>query len=51
MPYEVTPKVCSEIFRKSAVDVAMRYRFYPVKDAGKAVKVGFDLVLNFAKPD
>jgi hypothetical protein len=47
VPYEVIPKTCSEIFRDAARTVAMRYRFYPVKDGGRAVKAGFDLAINF----
>ena len=50
VPYEVTPKTCPELFRDSAQSIAMRYRFYPLKDGGKAVKAGFDLTINFKPP-
>jgi len=50
VPYEIIPKTCSEIFRSAARSVGMRYRFYPVKDGGQAVKAGFDLTLIFKAP-
>lgn len=46
-PYEVVAKVCPEVFRAAAQNVAMRYRFYPVREGGRAVRAGFDLTLNF----
>jgi hypothetical protein len=46
-PYEVVAKTCPEVFRVAAQNVAMRYRFYPVREGGRAVRAGFDLTLHF----
>ncbi|MDP2311228.1 MAG: hypothetical protein Q8P18_34730 [Pseudomonadota bacterium] len=46
-PYEVVPKACPEVFRVAAQNVAMRYRFYPVREGTRAVRAGFDLTIHF----
>jgi hypothetical protein len=47
VPSSVEPKNCPEIFHSAAVKVGLRYRFYPLKENGKAVAAQFDLALNF----
>jgi hypothetical protein len=49
VPSRVEPRSCSELFRASAVEGAMKWRFYPLKgEDGKAVdNVCFDLTINF----
>lgn len=46
-PYEVVPRSCPEVFRGAAQNVALRYRFYPVRAGGKAVRAAFDLTIHF----
>lgn len=46
-PYEVVPRSCPEVFRVAAQNVAMRYRFYPVRVSGRAVRAAFDLTIHF----
>ena len=47
LPESVVPRTCPELFHQAAINVAMRYRFYPLKENGQAVKAAFDLALNF----
>jgi hypothetical protein len=51
VPVSATPKACPDVFYEAATTVAMRFRFYPLEENGRATKGNFDLALNFKPPD
>ncbi len=46
-PYEVVPTICPTVFRTAARDIALRYRFHPLREEGRAVRAVFDLTIHF----
>lgn len=51
VPTAVVPKICPEVFRASAEDIGLRYRFYPLLgEDRRPIPAAFDLTLNFRKP-
>ena len=46
-PYEVKMESCPNIFRESAEQAAMKYRFYPMKVAGESVPCQFVLSIKY----
>ena len=44
---KVKLQACPKIFHESAKEAAWQWRFYPLKDGGKAIKAQFDLAINY----
>ncbi len=47
MPYDVRLESCPEAFHESALEAAWKWRFYPMKMNGEAVKAQFVLVIVY----
>jgi len=46
-PYDIQLETCPKIFHESAKAAAWQWRFYPMKDGGKAVKAQFVLGITY----
>lgn len=46
-PSRVEPRKCSELFRDAAVNAGMQWRFYPLKEGGRAISAQFDINFVF----
>jgi TonB family protein len=46
-PYEVKVKKCANVFHDAVQKAAWGWRFYPMRDSGKAIKAQFTLTMKF----
>ncbi len=47
VPYDVRLETCPAVFHESALEAAWKWRFYPMKVEGKAVKTQFTLAILY----
>ncbi|MCB9764342.1 MAG: energy transducer TonB [Alphaproteobacteria bacterium] len=49
VPYDAVVSECPEVFHEAAFESAMKWRFYPAKENGEAVRCEFDLFITFKR--